>query len=221
MAEVGYSNFRRNGKVSDFTTARFAYEHTLRFQAVALARTVALLMSSPELSLAAWYELKDPPPSDEMIGDVNNRHLGVAFTDYRPKPALGALAFMNQVFAAGFRVEDAQLQVSRAPGSDAAASDLELHAFSSPRRTLTLLAWLRNQSAAAPNTPAGAAEDTRREVIRVTMPYRARGAATLYDELGHARTAGHLQQTDRAHTELQLELRGGEIQIIELPIQLE
>ena len=219
MAEVGYSNFRQGGQVSAFAKARFAYEHTLPYQAVALARTAALMMSSPALSLAAWYELKDPPSTDEMIGDVNNRHLGVAFTDYRPKPALHALAFMNQVFAGGVRVVDAQLQVSRAAGSDPARSDLQLHGFESPRHTLTLFAWLRTQGKILePSAPRGDAEDTRREVVQVTVPYRARGPATLYNELGQERAAGRLQQFT-AHSTLQLDLRGGEIQIIELPIE--
>jgi hypothetical protein len=56
-----------------------------------LVRTLALALAHPELALIAWYELKDARASDAVIGDDHNRHLGVAFADYRPKPALEAL----------------------------------------------------------------------------------------------------------------------------------
>ncbi|HVZ34024.1 MAG TPA: beta-galactosidase, partial [Polyangiaceae bacterium] len=58
MAELGYGNYRAGARVSESTTAHFAHEHTLEYQAVALVRSLSLLLSSGEVSLIAWYELK-------------------------------------------------------------------------------------------------------------------------------------------------------------------
>ena len=104
LAEVGYSTYRSGGVVSPQVRARFAYEHTPAFAAVALARTLALALASPHVGLIAWYELKDANPAAPVNGDVNNRHLGVAFADHRPKPALRALAFLQRLFEPGYRV---------------------------------------------------------------------------------------------------------------------
>lgn len=214
MAEVGYGNFRRGAHVSADVTATFAYEHTLAFQAVALVRTHALVLSTP-VELVAWYELKDPPASDAMIGDVNNRHLGVAFTDYRPKPALAALSFVNRLFSPGFRNVDAELRVERQPGSDA-----EVHGFWTGRRSLLLFAWLRTRSARPPPaSERGDAHDDRRESLQVLAPYPLTGEAKSYDELGRVRPSSTHIAATRDATAITLELRGGEIQILELPVR--
>jgi hypothetical protein len=225
MAEVGYSNFRQGSRVSEYARARFAYEHTLQFQAVALVRTLALLMASPALSLVAWYELKDPPATDAMIGDVNNRHLGVVFADYRPKPALGALELMARLFGDPFRAVAARVGAgSGAPKSVASAA--QVHAFASARGTLLVIAWLATAApvdGAGPRAQGKPSTDDRRESLRVAVPYGARGVAMEYDELGRSPTPPRLHAVSPdgpAGTLLELDLRAGEVVLIELPIEL-
>jgi glycosyl hydrolase family 39 (putative alpha-L-iduronidase) len=226
MAEVGYSNYRQGSRVSEYTRARFAHEHTLEFQAVALVRTLALLLGSPALSLVAWYELKDPPATDAMIGDVNNRHLGVVFADYRPKPALRALTLMARLFSDPFQAVDSRIRV-RPAGSASLTSAAEVHAFVSARRTLIVIAWLTN-AARGSGTGAGAGDepstDQRRESLQVTLPYRARGPAVQYDELGRTIDPKRLQAVSvrgQAETLLGLTLRAGDVVLLELPIELD
>jgi hypothetical protein len=216
MAEVGYSNF---APAPGALAARlYSYEHTPEFQAVMLVRTLALLLSQPELSLIAWYELKDARPADAVIGDAHNRHLGVAFADYRPKPALDALAFMSELFGAGFRSIDRELQVDAAQGSHAV-----LRAFVTRARELVLVAWLPTHPLRASSPPplgASLREDTRRELVHVSFPELALGPAMRHDATGQEQ--GELSVRDRAgRSELELELRGGQVQVLRVPIEAE
>jgi hypothetical protein len=180
LAEVGYSNYRAGAQVSAQVRASYAYEHTLPFAGVVLARVFALALSSPRLSLLAWYEVKDPIAGAEMIGDVNNRHLGVAFADHRPKPALGALTFLAGLFAGGFRPLDGM--TSARP---AGAIPVEARGFQLARGTVALLAWIPTHppGSPAPATPAGDAADPRRTRLEVRWPCR-RDLARLRDEQG-------------------------------------
>jgi hypothetical protein len=217
MAEVGYGNYRNGGHVSDFTSAIFAHEHTLDYQAVALARSLGLLLASP-VSLIAWYELKDPAPTDAMIGDVNNRHLGVAFADRRLKPAASTLAFFTRLFAGGFSDASARLDVAPRGSIHSA----RVQGFLSARDTLILIAWLSTPDRPpGPSTGPGAARDERREWLRVRAPYRARGVGTAYDALGRERGAPHSPTSSGSALDLELEIVGGDVLIVEVPVELE
>lgn len=212
-AEVGYSDFREGHRVSDWYTARFSYEHTLDFQAVALMRTLALLLAQPSVDLVAWYELKDPPDTDAVIGDAHNRHLGIAFGDRRPKPALQALAFANRLFANGFTNLPSRIEASSGSPSDAVA-----HAFRLADGRTLAMAWLPTNPTFAPSAssdPTG--QDPRREIVDITVSAAGSGPARLYDARGSER--GTLP-TNRAasHTKINgLELVGGDVQLVELP----
>jgi hypothetical protein len=210
MAEIGYGNYRDGSHVSAQTAALFAYEHTLDYQAVALARSLALLLASP-VSLVAWYEVADPPATDEVIGDVNNRHLGVAFADHRLKPAADTLAFFKRLFAGGVGAAPAGLRLETGP-----ASELEARAFRTARDTVVIIAWLRTRTRGPEQpSPLGDAVDRRHETLRVRGPYRTRRAPSIYDALGRARpTPPH--PAGSAALDLELELRGGEVIIAEL-----
>jgi polysaccharide biosynthesis protein PslG len=212
MAEVGYSNFL---PVNAASPARYGYEHSVDFQAVMVVRTLALLLSQPAVSLVAWYELKDPRPTDAMIGDDNNRHLGVAYADYRPKPALAAFSFMNRSFAPGFRSVDAEL---RLPDSSRASDpELELHGFVTAQHTLLLISWLRTRTTSA--VPEATLTDTRRRLVQVSAPYAARGAPVAFDERGRTRPrAVELRAAPPGHSTLSFDVRGGGVTITELPI---
>jgi hypothetical protein len=223
MAEVGYSDWRP--AAARAVAPRYGYEHSTEFQAVMLVRTVALLFAKPAVSLVAWYELKDPRASAAMIGDDNNRHLGVMTESYRPKPAFDALSLMNRLFHAGFRPADAELRVLPAP---APGSELELHGFLTADRELVLIAWLRTRSltrSPAPPLPAsnGAAAtlvDTRRGHVQVTAPHPTRSTPVWFDERGRRLGTGLEARALAGRTELSFDLSGGEVRIIELPIAL-
>jgi hypothetical protein len=210
MAEVGYSN---HVTAESSRAARYEYEHGLDFQAVMLMRTLGLVWSKPALSLIAWYELKDPRPSDAMIGDDHNRHLGVAFTDHRPKPAFDALTFANRLGAGGLRSVDESLHV-RAP----VPPDLQLHAWLTPHDTLLVMAWLETHP--EPAHPAGpaAARDERRRQVEVLAPYVARGGVAAYDARGRPSSERPRLHTTATDLALTLELRGGDVLVVELPV---
>jgi hypothetical protein len=200
LAEVGYSNWR-----APDAPAGAPYEHTLDYQAVMLVRTLALAYAHPAVSLVAWYELKDPRGSAPMIGNDHNRHLGVTFADYTPKPAFAALAFTQSLFSRGFQAADARVQVSRE-----ASSAVELWAFVTARRSLVLVAWLE------PPVPRSA--EPRHEVVRVTAPYVRRGTARVYDEQGRP-AAAHLVEFGSGGVDLSLEIGDGEVRVVEEPIE--
>jgi len=193
LAEMGYSNYRQGALVSGDVRARFEYEHTLAFQAVALVRTVTLALSRPEVSLLAWYEMKDPAPGAPMIGDDNNRHLGVAFSDWRPKPALAALALVQRLFGHGFRRLDDALRARRDPGSRA-----EVHAFLTPDGQALVIAWLPTVGG------TGAPEQLSVTLAGLT----ATGAAQGWDAEGRPRPA----RLDS------LELRAGDVAVVAVPV---
>ncbi len=195
LAEVGYSNYRQGATVSGDVQARFEYEHTLAFQAVALVRTVTLALAQPQVGLLAWYEMKDPRAGAPMIGDENNRHLGVAFSDWRPKPALAALALVQRLFGHGFRRLDGALRARRQPGSRA-----EVHAFLTPDGDAVVVAWIPTVGARA----ADAAEHLSVALAGLTP----RGPAHGWDAEGRPRPA----RLD------DLDLRAGDVAVVEVPV---
>jgi hypothetical protein len=146
-----------------------------------------------------------------MIGDDNNRHLGVAFDDHRPKPALATLAFVNQLFAGGFQVLPGV--VAR---PDSAGLPLEAHGFLLPDGTAVVTAWIPTH----PNgsaTGEGAAADDRRLRVELVLPCPGGQDAHLHDERGQRR--GDLRGArDGPRLSLDpLEVRGGEVTIAAVP----
>jgi hypothetical protein len=211
LAEVGYSDYRGTG------TARFAYEHTPAFQAVMLVRTVALVLARPEVQLFAWYEVKDPAAGASMIGDDNNRHLGVVFADRTPKPALGALALVTRLFGDGFRRLDDLLRVRRERGSHA-----EVHAFVSTARRAVVVAWLPTITLEG---KVGGSEPPV-EHIDLELPFRAAGPALRLDAEGRVREplvldGGSRQPSTSAADHLRingLTLAAGDVAVVEIPV---
>lgn len=103
LAEAGYSSVGGRPRVSDVYRAELDSEHTETAQAGALVRTLLLALSQDTVELIAWYRINDLPGSEEVIGDDNNRHLGLRRVDGTPKPAHAAFAFMARLFAGSFR----------------------------------------------------------------------------------------------------------------------
>jgi hypothetical protein len=179
LAEVGYGDYRRGAVVSPAYRAQFSYEHTLPFGPVALIRTMTLALASPHVALAAWYELKDPSPVAEVIGDANNRHLGVAFADHRPKPALGALAFLERAFGRGYRSLDPL------PRRRADDHPIEAHGFLLGDGNALVVAWIPTRPASPGPAPGDGTEiDARHAAIELRLPCRPEATAERLDPAG-------------------------------------
>lgn len=148
---------------------------------------------------------RDPRAAAPMIGDDNNRHLGVTFADYAPKPAFAALAFTQSLFAPGFTTVDAALRVSRLP-----SSSFELRAFVTARNELVVVAWLPTATSAAKGAPD--------EFVRVAAPYLRRGRARVYDAEGRRVTA-NLREFGANTVDFGLDLPDGAVRVVEQPIE--
>jgi len=212
MAEVGYSTWRMDKrKVSDSYIAYYDYEHTPEYQAVHLIKTLSLVLSTEKMSAIAWYEIKDLPMAENVIGDNNNRNLGVAFYDYKPKPAAQALAFFNKLFAGKYRNGDNKVVVTKTAGSESV-----VHSFEMENGSWIVTAWLKTTDYSdRGKNHSGTIKDTRVEKIDIMLPVALNGKVTLYDEVGNAkdykvnRTGNNISIDD-------LELKGGEIVILKL-----
>ena len=175
LAEVGYSSFRRGDFVSDWYKARFAFEHTPRFQASALLRVLAMARAVDDVALIAWYELRDLPPGTEVIGDQNNRHLGVLDPSGQPKPAFHALARAMPSFTGEMR----PLKVS-VEATGAATARVEARAFQRADGKCLIVAWI-------PTHGLRAAEV--KQAARFSLPARTvRETAVAHDALGELST---------------------------------
>lgn len=211
LAEVGYSTYRDGANVSDENLAYYAYEHTPEFQAVQLVRTVTAALATDKLSALAWYEIKDLPPAEEVIGDTNNRHLGVANDDHTWKPAAHALAFAHRFYGEPMRSLDREVIVPRAPDSD-----VVVHAFEQEDGDVLLAAWLQTRRVGEQNDVGeGAHEDTRRRSVEIAVPRELAGTATGYDELG-AEAPHDGVQRENGRTVVPLSLEGGQVVLVHL-----
>jgi hypothetical protein len=183
MAEVGYSDFRRGAYVSRTSRAFYNYEHTAQYQGADLFRTLTLLLASGDVSLITWYRIHDLPSTQEVIGDVNNRYLGVLDAQGRPKPALRALVYFHSLFRGGFRCLDKEVSSQRLLHSAA-----EAHAFELADGTLVVAAWLKTVVLGERGgTQAGQAPDTRQERLSLAIPGTHAKRAALFDEQGRPR----------------------------------
>ncbi len=140
-----------------------------------------------------------------MIGDDNNRHLGVAFSDWRPKPALAALALIERLFGRGFRRADGVLRTRREPGSRA-----EVHAFVTAQGRAAVVAWV----------PTAASAQSVEHVSVELAGLTAVGAASWWDAEGHARPAppGAAVVPGQEPKLDSLELRGDDVVVVEIPL---
>lgn len=213
MAEVGYSTFRQGSMVSDSYSAYYNYEHTPEYQAVDLAKRIALVRSTGQIDAMAWYEIKDLPPSDEVIGDIyNNKHLGIAYADHSPKPANKALIFVNELLESPVRSIDESVASSVGENSDS-----RYVAFERENGDVLLFIWLQTvQYDKRSNDDTGIVEDTRVETVDFTIPSSLNGTATLYNQLGEGKEFTLVERSDEATMLKNVELIGGEIAIIEI-----
>jgi polysaccharide biosynthesis protein PslG len=212
MAEVGYSTFRYNEYVSIHYNAYYDYEKSPEYQAVHLFRTLTMLLSTEKLSAIAWYEIKDLEPEEEVIGDVNNRHLGIAYTDWSPKPAKQALRFFNRLFSQPNRSIDEHVIVDRQYDSDS-----HVFSFETTDGSVIIVGWLQtNVPHKRSQDTSGMVRDTREESVSVTLPVTLTGDAVVYDELGNERIFTAIEREADRTVLHDLALHGGGITIVKI-----
>ncbi|HEX2101341.1 MAG TPA: hypothetical protein VHF69_11780, partial [Candidatus Synoicihabitans sp.] len=162
MAEVGYSSRTSRAGVTELYRPRFRNEHTADYQASALVRTIFLSASTGRLSLLAWYRINDLPPTQDVIGDDHNRHLGIVDAFGNPKPAFTSFRWLTSLFSQPYRVSNHELIAVTDEGVPA-----EVHAFALADGRHVVAAWLPPpDSAAAPRQPV---EDVRRARVQLTL----------------------------------------------------
>lgn len=213
MAEVGYSTFRKGARVSDSYSAYYEYEHTPEYQAKELFKTLTLVASTKKINAVAWYELKDLPPHENVIGDNdNNRYLGVAYSDYQPKPAASSLQFFNKLFSGKYKSINSEIKVEKTSDSES-----EVQSFLTEDGNVIVVSWLQTTvPGREEDQKDGMNKDTRKENITINIPYELNGKAIQYDELGNEKELEAVEITNGKTVIKNLELNGGEISIIKL-----
>jgi hypothetical protein len=164
------------------------------------------------MSAIAWYEIKDLPAGENVIGDVNNRNLGVDYVGWKPKPAEGALSFFNRFFAQKSRCIDRQTDIVRAIGSDS-----EVHAFEMEDGSVAVVGWLKTciKGRIGGQKP-GELKDMRSESIELTLPVKGGKTAVLYDEMGNRKPFKNIAARGAKTAITALTLKGGEIAIVKI-----
>lgn len=219
LNEIGYSTFRQGEYVSDIYTAVYGYEHTPEYQASFLLRSLALLHATKKLSLIAWYEIKDLPPGEQVIGDQNNRHLGITGPNHEPKPAMHALRFATDLFGGPVHPVDDRIRSLRPLDSQA-----RIHAFIRGDGGLFVVAWLPTfvpgTIADIGEDPDGQAPDERRESIRLLLPSglvpAGRQTASLYTETGRAAGRVRIAPPQSGTRAMDLSLQPGGVTVLRI-----
>ena len=210
MAETGYSSVGERAEVSAVYRARFQGEHTPEVQANALVRTLLLALASEQVELLAWYRIHDLPTTEEVIGDDNNRHLGLRSEAGAPKPATAAFSQVAALFRDGYRVATSKLHVL-----EKSSEELQLVAFELANDDLLIASWFGMPATQVPAEPQG---DQRKGFSRVVLP------ALQIEEIKVTNAvAQNLPPVPhrRAGTDVHLELpvRGGEVMMVVVKCQ--
>lgn len=183
LAEFGYSDYRFTERTaSDHgVTVIYDYEHTPRYQAEMLFKAHLLALATGRLSLTAWYRLHDLPPSQGVIGDDNNKHLGILDLKGQPKPAYEAFRYYHRLFSQPTRLIDRRVDL-KLP----AHSQSVVHVFERRDGSLIVGAWLRSSRSEEVADLSGRAKDTRREEISIALPSGSGQRTGFYDVTGHS-----------------------------------
>lgn len=171
MLEVGYSTYRDNGFVSDVYQTRWDHEHTPGYQAEHMSRTLVLAAGSGPVEKLAWYRLNDLPVEEAVIGDRNNRYLGLRDGDGRPKPSLKWLNYWNTRFLRA-RSAERIFDISRS-SEPLTARVLRTGRSDTP---LVLVAWIPNRT-----DPSSGEESVRRDTRFVTLTLKLPDGVTFIE----------------------------------------
>jgi hypothetical protein len=162
LAEFGYSDWLRpDGRPSEWSYALDPWEHTPAFQGVALLRAHALALGTAVLSLTTWYRVDDLAPGEGVIGDENNKRLGLLDVRGARKPAFTALALWNRLFTDATRPVRAE------------AAGAMVRAFERKSGGIVVLAWL-------PSARRGDPPRSAEAVVSIELPGRA-SEVDIYD----------------------------------------
>ncbi|MCF7802645.1 MAG: beta-galactosidase [Candidatus Marinimicrobia bacterium] len=213
MAEVGYSTFRQDSYVSSVYETYYDYEHSPEYQAVDLFKRLALSVATKNMTAIAWYEIKDLPQSEEVIGDeYNNRYLGVAYEDHSPKPAQKALSFFIDLFAGDYKPLTDEVIIEKPLGAENT-----LRVFEKKNGDVIVVGWVNTHvPGKTGDVRDGSVKDTREETVRVAIKKALKGDATLYNELGEASKYKKVERKKGKTVLPEFTMKGGEITIIEL-----
>ena len=207
QAEFGYSDFRFPPNTETYVPVLYNYEHTPAYQAIALFKAHVIGLATGRLSLTAWYRINDLHPSQNVIGDDNNKFLGVLDVAGKPKPAFYALRFYNRLFDQPTRSLDDRVTIQKPDGSQSV-----VHCFEKKNGNLVVAAWLRSSRPEEVAGTSGQATDTRQEQISLTLPKSFVGAAFYRENGDTAQSVAVLQGNALTN----VTLRGGQIFIAEL-----
>jgi hypothetical protein len=179
LAEFGYSSAAPvQGKVSAWVKAAHDFEHTREFQAVALLRHHVLALASGQLSLTAWFRIRDLAASESVIGDDNNRHFGLIDVAGQPKPALAAMRLWNRLMDQPTRKIAATIVGRKRPKA-------QVYAFAKKDGAVVVAAWLPVPSAAESKRSSAPAIFSETVDLRVAAP--AGSQLTSYATNGEVR----------------------------------
>jgi hypothetical protein len=216
MAETGYSSVGERPNVSEVYRAHHRGEHTAEAQANALARTCVLALATGELPLVAWYRINDLPSTETVIGDDNNRHLGIRTIEGADKPALTTFAMFTHWFHQPYRLLNPQVKLlpTREPRA-------EVHAFMLRDGRLIVAAWLGAPQTAPrdPKAPVSSAlpQDKRQTNVHVSLPKSPVASVSVTDARGRrVDEARFTWGVARGAVEINLELHGPELLVCEL-----
>jgi len=208
--EVGYSDYRysaRSASKDVDVPVIFAYEHTPAYQAQMLWREHIEVLATGEVSLMGWYRIHDLPAGTNVIGDANNRHLGLVDVRGRKKPAFYALRFYDQMFDKPVRSLDSRVVV----GPANAKSRAVVHVFEKQNGDVVVTGWLMRPDPASVADRSGYAQENRPPVeVQIEFPEGHQfKCIRTYEVTGELTSAGAVKSQRGAFRLSAIQLKGG------------
>jgi polysaccharide biosynthesis protein PslG len=211
-AEVGYSNYRNGAYVSNSYNAYYDYEHTSEYQGIELFKTLSLINATGKVANAAWYRIADLVPATVVIGDVNNKFLGIVTVDHKPKPAMSAISFFNKLFSQKNKCIDNEIKIDKKEKSDS-----QIHCFQNADGSIIVVAWLQTDVKGKRSSDvSGNVKDTRVEKVSIIIPMKLNGKVNSYSEIGNAKKLDGKVVRGNSTEMNDLNLYGGKIAIIKI-----
>jgi hypothetical protein len=167
FAEFGYSDYRLNKNHASEWSGEilFKYEHTPQYQAVSLWKDHIEVLATGDLSLTTWYRIDDLPEKQDVIGDNNNKHLGLLSLSGKPKPAFHALKLYNRLFDSAVRSADQQIVLHY---GDKRRQEV-VHAFKTQDGRFLVTGWLKSPAPSEVKDHSGMARDKRKEHLSIEI----------------------------------------------------
>jgi hypothetical protein len=188
LNEMGYADYRYQPNHASLwgTNTYYKYEHTTRYAADFLFKSLTMTAASGVVKLAGWYRIDDFKESDvRMPKDKVHDHLGVERVDGELKPSYQAFSFFNRLMEQPFRPADDEVRAQAKQDSQAV-----VHAFIREDRKIVVVGWLRSSEYDEVPVHSGMLNDRRKERVTVDLPCTA-ASVTDYDAIGRLAEVGH------------------------------